>query len=159
MPETEVVSDVFERSLTIVRVFDAPRELVWKAWTDPEQFACWAGCDGRSVPLSTIKMDLRPGGAFSWVMVDDITGVEMPAEGVYREVVEPERLVSVWTFSDPLPEESVVTLTFTDLAGKTEMRMKQVGWTWGDLEAGLHDTRAGMGEEIDKLAKYLAEKT
>lgn len=158
MPDTEVTANVFDRTLTIVRVFDAPRELVWKAWTEPERFTCWAGCDGRTVPLSTIKMDVRPGGAFQWVMVNDANGEEMPASGVYREVVEPERLVWVWTFSDPLPEESVVTLTFSELGNKTKMRLHQVGWTWGVFEAGLRDTRAGMGEEIDRLAGYLQER-
>jgi uncharacterized protein YndB with AHSA1/START domain len=159
MPDTQVVSNVFDRTLTIVRVFDAPRELVWKAWTDPERFACWAGCDGWSFPRSRIQMDVRPGGTFRGVMVNDTTGEEIVSEGVYREVVQPERLAWVWTFSDPLPEESVVTLTLTDLGGKTELQLRQVGWTWGDLEAGLRDTRAGMGEEIDKLAKYLTEQT
>lgn len=157
MPETEVFSSVADRTITITRVFDAPRELVWKAWTEPEQFACWAGCDGHSVPLATIEMDVRPGGSFRWTMVNDANGDEMHAAGVYREVVEPERLVWASQSGLPLPEEVVVSVTLTDLGdGQTEMKFQQVGFGWGDLEAGLRDTREGHAEEIDRLADYLA---
>ncbi|GAA5040099.1 SRPBCC domain-containing protein [Actinopolymorpha pittospori] len=85
------------------------------------------------------------------------TGEQTPTAGSYREVVEPERLVWAWQSSEPLPEESVVTITLTDLAeNKTRMHFTQVGFTWGVFEYGIANTRAGFSEEIDKLAKYLA---
>jgi uncharacterized protein YndB with AHSA1/START domain len=127
---------------------------MWQAWTEPEHFARWAGCDGHSVPLASITMDVRPGGTLRYVMVNDSTGAETPGFAVYREVVEPERLVFVWQDSR-LPEESVVTIVFTDLGDTTEMTLHQVGFTYGDLEWGLHASRAGMAEEIDKLARYV----
>jgi uncharacterized protein YndB with AHSA1/START domain len=151
MPETKVVSNLADRSITIDRTFDAPRELVWKAWTEPERLAKWAGCDGTHVPLSTIEVDLRPGGTFRWIMVSDADGDRREISGTYLEVVEPERLVFTWRESS----ESVVTITLTDRGDKTEMRLQQVGFTSTVLEYGLRDVRDGMGEEIDRLAAYL----
>src|SRR5438093_9715892 len=81
------------REFTITRVFDAPRELVWKAWTDPEQVARWFGPRGISTPRSTITMDVRPGGTFALTMIGDDDGKEYPSGGTFLEVVEPERLV------------------------------------------------------------------
>ena len=65
-----------DQEFTITRVFDAPRELVWKAWTDPEQVARWYGPRGFSTPRSTITMDVRRGGTFALTMVDDNDGTE-----------------------------------------------------------------------------------
>ncbi len=154
MAKTHVESNLTERAITLTRVFDAPRELVWQAWTCPDQFARWAGCDGFSVPLSTIDMDVRPGGRFRWTMIHDESGEETPATGVYIEVVEPSRLVYRWEDSR-VPEESIVTITLIELEHGTELTLRQVGWTYGSLEWGLHATRAGMAQEIDKLARYL----
>src|SRR2546423_4784375 len=81
------------REFTITRVFDAPRDLVWKAWTDPEHVARWFGPRGFSTPLSTVTMDVRPGGTFEFTMVSDDDGNEIPSGGTFLEVVEPERLV------------------------------------------------------------------
>ena len=81
------------REFTITRVFDAPRELVWKAWTDPEQVARWFGPRGFSTPRSTVTMDVRPGGTFEFTMVSDDDGNEIPSGGTFLEVEEPERLV------------------------------------------------------------------
>jgi len=157
MPDTQVSSNILDHSLTIVRVFDAPRELVWRAWTEPAQFTRWAGCDGHSMPLPTIAMDVRPGGEFRFTMVNDATGEQQPSSATYREVVEPERLV--WAFPGD-PEEVVVTVTLTDLGNdQTRMHFQQVGFGRVAYEAGLRDTRAGLGEEIDKLADYLLRAT
>jgi uncharacterized protein YndB with AHSA1/START domain len=156
MPDTQVVSNIAEQTITIERVFDAPREVVWKAWTRPAQFAGWAGCDGHSVPRPTITMDVRPGGDFRFTMVNDSTRQEYPSRATYREVVEPERLV--WAVHDSRlgPREVVVTLTLTDLGdGRTKMHFQQAGFSWGAYEAGLRATRAGLAEEIDRLVHYL----
>ena len=74
------------QEITISRVFDAPREVVWKAWTEPDQIASWWGPHGWTNPLSKITMDVRPGGAFRIVSISDADGTEMPSQGVYREV-------------------------------------------------------------------------
>ncbi|GAB3415697.1 hypothetical protein GCM10027569_37650 [Flindersiella endophytica] len=104
------------------------------------------------MPLSTVTMDVRPGGRFAGEMVWDADGSRRPFAGVYREVVAPERLVFTWED----PEESVVTITLTDLGdGRTRLHLVQVGFPSGVYEHGLHDTRLGMGEEIDRLAAYV----
>jgi uncharacterized protein YndB with AHSA1/START domain len=85
-----VATDASERDMVITRVFDAPRELVWNAWTDPKQVTQWWGPDGF---MSTIEqMDVRPGGVWKHMMVGP-DGTRYPNKSVFREVVKPERLV------------------------------------------------------------------
>jgi len=133
------------REFTITRVFDAPRELVWKAWTDPEQVARWFGPRGISTPRSTITMDVRPGGTFALTMIGDDDGKEYPSGGTFLEVVEPERLV--WRDRD---RDLVVTITFADLGDRTEMTCHVVGKTGG---AQAYD---GWSTMFDKFADLLA---
>src|SRR6266571_3211312 len=78
---------------TVTRIFDAPRELVWKMFTEPEHFAHWFGTPPFTTPLSTIAMDVRPGGEFRATMVHETDGTELPFVGRFVEIVEPERLV------------------------------------------------------------------
>jgi uncharacterized protein YndB with AHSA1/START domain len=133
------------REFTITRVFDAPRELVWKAWTDPEQVARWFGPRGFTTPPSTVTMDVRPGGTFEFTMVSDDDGTEIPSGGTFLEVVEPERLV--WRDRDI---DLTVTITFADLGGRTEMTCRVAGKTGG---APAYD---GWSTMFDKLAESLA---
>lgn len=134
-----------DREFTITRVFDAPRELVWKAWTDPDQVARWFGPRGISTPRSTITMDVRPGGTFELTMVSDDDGTEYPSGGTFLEVEEPERLV--WRDRDI---DLLVTITFVDLGGRTEMTCHVAGRTGG---AEAYD---GWSTMFDKLAEALA---
>ncbi|MBD0322767.1 MAG: SRPBCC domain-containing protein [Aldersonia sp.] len=120
-----------DREFTISREFDAPRELVFRAWTDPEQLAKWCGPRGFHTPISSISMDARPGGVHRMTMVEDDSGDEYVSAGVYREIVPPERLVFTWgdpTLTGAEPEgtrggehESVITVTFAEEQGKTIM--------------------------------------
>ena len=87
-----------EAGITITRVFDAPRERVWREWTEPERFADWFGGAESEVPVSTVSMDVRPGGAWRATMFAGPGRREIQWKGEYREVVEPERLV--FTISD-----------------------------------------------------------
>src|ERR671933_1431990 len=84
-----------DREIVMRRVFDAPRRLVFDAWTTPELFARWFGARGWSVPVCEI--DLRPGGRYRYVMRGP-DGQEVAMAGVYREVVPPERLVTTERF-------------------------------------------------------------
>ena len=141
------------QEITITRVYDAPRELVWKAWTEPEQLARWWGARGWSTPPSNITMDLRPGGTFRVTSVSDEDGTEMSSYGVYREVVEPERLV----FDEPAEgswhEGAVSVATFTDLGdGRTEMIVHTTVHTTDDMR-GVAE--AGMKGSFDRLAEAL----
>lgn len=111
--------------IDIVRVLDAPRELVYRAWTTPEHFAAWYGGEA-DVPLDRVSMDVRPGGAWSLVIV--VPGAEMPFHGVYQEVVAPERLVFTLLNGGTPTGTETVTVTFTENGRKsTEMLFQQRG--------------------------------
>jgi uncharacterized protein YndB with AHSA1/START domain len=142
------------RQQTFTRVFVAPRELVWKAWTEPEQLTCWWGPRGISTPLETIEVDLRPGGAFRMTMVSDADGTEFPTEMEFREVVEPERLVFAWEAQRGLGAGQV-TVTFKDLGdGRTEVSSHFDGFTTDEIMA---DAEAGWNGQLDKLGEWLAQ--
>jgi uncharacterized protein YndB with AHSA1/START domain len=140
-----------ERGLELSRVFEAPRERLWREWTEPERFADWFGGREAHVPVDSVSMDVRPGGRWQATMHHD--GVESQWGGVYREVVEPARLVL--TFSDQPGEEAheLVTVVFTDLGdGRTEMRLEQRGTHSRDLyERSLE----GWSSFLDRLAERL----
>ena len=143
-----------KHEITVTRVFDAPRELVWKAWTEPEQFVRWWGKRGWNTPLSSVTMDVRPGGAFRWSSVSDEDGAEMSSDGVYREVVEPERLVFGPGPRDGDDGNGVATVTFTDLGdGRTEMTFHTIVQMSDDLRARAE---AGLASGFDRLAEHLA---
>jgi uncharacterized protein YndB with AHSA1/START domain len=139
--------------LELTRVFTAPRERLWREWTEPERFADWFGGSEAEVPAGGVSMDVRPGGRWHVTMRRD--GVQTRWEGVYREVVEPARLVM--TFSDQPGEEphEVVTVVFTDLGGgRTEMRLEQRGTHPPDLyEQTLH----GWTAFFDRIAERLRD--
>ena len=134
-----------DREFTITRVLDAPRELVWQAWTDPEHMSRWFGPHGFTTPVATVTMDVRPGGTFEFTMVSDDDGNEIPSGGTFLEVVEPERLV--WRDRDV---DLLVTVTFAELGDRTEMTCHVVGRTGG---AAAYD---GWSTMFDKLGELLA---
>jgi uncharacterized protein YndB with AHSA1/START domain len=141
--------------ITIVRVFDAPRERVWREWTEPEPFADWFGGRDGEVPLSTVSMDVRPGGSWRATMFAEPGRREIHWKGEYLEVVEPERLV--FTLSDQPDEEAyeLITVVLADLgAGRTEMHFQQRG----RLSPEQYE-RAGQGwtSFFDVVAARLAE--
>jgi uncharacterized protein YndB with AHSA1/START domain len=147
------VSDaVTAQEIKIRRVFDAPRELVWKAWTEPEELAQWWGPPGWTTPLETITMDVRPGGAFRLTGVSE-DGTEMPQAGVYREVVEPERLVLEESPEGAWHEGAVSVVTLTDLGdGRTEMVSHMTIQTTEEMR---ERAEAGVAGSIDRLAEHL----
>jgi uncharacterized protein YndB with AHSA1/START domain len=142
--------------ISITRVFDATRERVWKEWTDPEAFADWFGGPDSEVPLSTVAMDVRPGGSWRLTMYAEPGRREIHWHGEYREVAEPERLV--FTITDRPGEDALelVMVELTDVGdGRTEMVFQQRG---GGLSADEYE-RAGQGWGVffDRIAARLAE--
>jgi uncharacterized protein YndB with AHSA1/START domain len=112
----------------MTRIFDAPREHVWREWTQPERFAEWFGGSESDVPLSTVSMDVRPGGRWRATMFAGPERREIRWKGEYYEVVKPERLV--FSLSDQPGEDSdeLITVILTDLGGgRTEMLFQQRG--------------------------------
>lgn len=141
-----------DHELTLTRVFDAPRELVFRAWTEPELFTSWIGPQGCTG--DTADFDVVPGGAWRATMLDQ-EGVEHGMYGRYTEITEPERLAFTFVWDDDanLLDRSHVTLTFTDLDGKTEMTFHQTGFT----SAAQRDEHGiGWTEAFDKIAPALA---
>jgi uncharacterized protein YndB with AHSA1/START domain len=143
-----------EDGITITRVFDAPRERVWEEWTEPERFADWFGGPESEVPLTSVSMDVRPGGAWRLTMFATPGRREIQWKGEYREVVEPERLV--FTVSDQPGDGAyeLVIVVLTDLGdGRTEMLFRQRG----QLAPETYE-RAGEGWSgfFDRMAERLA---
>jgi uncharacterized protein YndB with AHSA1/START domain len=152
MIEGPIREHLTEAGITITRIFDAPRERVWKEWTEPERFADWYGGSEAEVPVATVSMDVRAGGAWRATMLHG--GREIQWKGEYREVVEPERLV--FTVSDQPGEErhELVTVVLTDLPdGRTEMLFQQRG----EMTPEQYE-RAGEGWSgfFDRISERLA---
>ena len=108
--------------IVIERMFDAPRDLVWKAWTDPEHVAQWWGPRGMSARVD--ELDLRPGGTWRYALLGP-NGYEMPQSGVFREVVPPELIVTTAEFEVGMdaPQRMVLAYRFEDLGDKTKLTM------------------------------------
>jgi uncharacterized protein YndB with AHSA1/START domain len=128
--------------ITITRVFEAPRERVWQEWTEPQRFAEWFGGRESEVPLSTVSMDVRPGGSWRLTMFAEPGRREIHWTGEYHEVVPPERLVFTITDQPGQPAYELCTVVLTDLGdGRTEMVFGQEG---GGLSPEEYE-RAGQG--------------
>jgi uncharacterized protein YndB with AHSA1/START domain len=155
------------KALIITRVFDAPRTLVWKAWTDPEQMKRWWGPRDYTAPV--ISIDLRVGGKYLYAMRGP-DGRDIWSAGEYREIVPPGRIVATDNFADEKgtvvpasyygmtgewPQELVATMTFAEQKGKTKFTLRHEGLPPGEMIEGA---KAGWNESFDKLDKLLEEE-
>ncbi len=137
--------------LTYTRTWEAPRQLVFECMTTPEHLTHFWGPVGVSTPLANIKVDLRPGGVFETIMVNDADGAEYPMRGVFVEVVPPERLS--WTEAD-VEGGMTTSITFNDLGdGRCETIAVQ---TKVPEQFATPEARAGMETSFDKMAAYMA---
>jgi uncharacterized protein YndB with AHSA1/START domain len=158
--------DPWHEKLVVTRVFDAPRELVFRAWTEPERVRRWWGPVGFTMPYCDI--DLRPGGIFLRCM-RSAEGRDVWVTGVFREVFAPERLVFTDSFADEegnvvpparygagpdMPLERLVTVTFEEDAGSTKVTVRHAGLPSG---ADRDLVRHGWASGLESLAGYLAE--
>ena len=118
---TNLVSEPADRVLVITRIFDAPRSLVFKAWTEPEHMVNWFG--PRGFTSKVLKNDLRPGGAYR-IHMRGPDGDDHWSQGVFREIVPPERLVMVGSWADadgnPTRPETTLTLLFDSIISNRE---------------------------------------
>jgi uncharacterized protein YndB with AHSA1/START domain len=148
-----------EAELTLVRVFDAPRELVFRAWTDPEMMSRWFG--PKIVTRSDCQLDVRVGGSFSIVMRAS-NGDSYPMKGVYQEVVAPERLVFTNIAIDADGNhliEGITRVTFEDADGKTKQTMStHMHGKVPNAEFMLRGMEQGWSESFDKLGPLLAQR-
>jgi uncharacterized protein YndB with AHSA1/START domain len=142
--------------LTITRVFDAPRSLVFKAWTDPKMLARWWGPHQFTNPVCDV--DVRPGGAIR-IDMRGPEGTVYPMTGTYHEVVEPDRLVFSTT---PLGEdgqpmfEVLNTIAFEEVDGKTKLTMQaRVIKTTAEAAQYLDGMEAGWTQSLERLEEIL----
>jgi len=147
--------DTSDREIAATRIFDAPRELVWKAWTDPKQIVQWWGPNGFTT--TTYEMDVRPGGIWRLVMHGP-DGRDYPNRITFLEVVEPERLVFRHGGGDDVePVNHETTVTFEALGKKTKLTMRMlfvspearrfVAEKYGAVE-GLSQTLGRLGDFV-----------
>jgi uncharacterized protein YndB with AHSA1/START domain len=158
----------------ISRTFNAPRDLVWKCFTDPERMKEWWGPKGFKVIAS--KMDLRPGGSYHYGLQSP-NGQPMWGKFVYREIVPPEKLVLVNSFSDEKggmtrhpgnenwPLQMLSTFTFEDLpGGKTKFTVRWAPYNATEAEVKTFDSNRnsmtqGWSGTFEQLDAYLAKAT
>ena len=141
-----------DREIVLARVFDAPRRLVWEAWTNPEHVRQWMlGPPGWTMPMCEI--DLRAGGAwhFVWRNAD---GREMAMHGDYHEVTPPERLVNTESWGADWPE-TLNTLVLSEDDGKTTMTLRML---YPSTEARDAALRSGMKDGVAQSFERLDER-
>ena len=142
-----------EREIVIERVFDAPRTLVFEAWTKAEHVAHW--WDPSGTPLVVCEIDLRPNGAFRFVNGGP-DGAKYPFTGFYREIAPPERLVWGSTPSPVSNSESGATLVFTEHDGKTTLTITMSCQSRAERDALLQmRVDVGTTQTLDNLEEYL----
>lgn len=153
-----------QTALVIIREFDAPRELVWRAWSDPELSKRWWGPKGFTAPV--IEIDFRVGGRYLFCMRSP-EGKDFWSTGTYREIVPMERIVcsdsfadehgnavpaTYYGFGEDFPLELQIAVTFEERGGKPKMTLTHTGMPGGDMSAMA---TAGWNESFDKLAAAL----
>lgn len=162
MPASTLESDVStkptEREIVITRVFDAPRALVFKMWTDPKHLKAWFGPAAFTNPVC--EADARVGGAWRIVMRGP-DGSEYPCGGVYREVVENERLAftNIATDKDGKPViDGFTTVTFAEAGGKTKLTLQTRGTAVVPYAVEyLKGMEAGWTQSLERLAAEVAK--
>ncbi len=142
-----------DREVRITRTFDAPRELVFSAWLDPDQIAAWMAPEGTEVPRSSINVDARPGGVIEYSMVDPTLGRAYPVVFEIVELTEPELLVFE---SPPQPEFGFVERMTTRVVFEKEGDRTTVTVTQGPhTDETLGDADAGWTSVLDNLDRLV----
>ena len=155
--KNKATDDYLGRQFVITREFDAPRELVFQAWTDPKHLAQWWGPKGFTNPVC--EWDAQPGKAI-YVVMRAPNGAEHPMGGEFREVVEPERLVFTSGALDEkgsLLFEFLHTVTFVERKGKTMLTVQsRVIKTTVEANKYIGGFEAGMAQSLDRLVEYIS---
>ena len=145
------------REVEITRTFDAPRELVFRAWLDPEQIVAWMAPAGLEVPRSSVHVDARAGGRISYSMVDPSSGQEYPVIFEIVEISEPELLL----FESPaqpelgFPERTSTRVELEEEGGRTTVTITQAGHT----DETIRDAEVGWTSILEKLDRLLSAGT
>ncbi|HXJ00555.1 MAG TPA: SRPBCC family protein [Micropepsaceae bacterium] len=149
----EAAASTADREIVATRIFDAPRELVWKAWTDPKHVALWWGPNGFKNTIS--EMDVRPGGVWRFIMHGP-DGTDYANRVAFLEVVRPHRLVYIHG-DERDPDQFRVTVIFEEQDGKTKLTMRSVFRSAADLAYVVekHGAIEGMNQTLGRLKEYL----
>ncbi len=151
--KTSPGAEPIERALVITRIFDAPRELIFKLWTDSEHAKNWWG--PRDYPATQLEMDVRPGGRWRGCLRSTDSGNELRLGGVFREVALPKRVVFTfaWEEAGERGLETLVTVTFAEQGGKTRMTFRHEPFQSVEERDGH---QGGWTSSFDRLAEYVA---
>ncbi len=167
MTETHFTGEPEKPEIIITRIFEAPRRIVFRAWTDPLFVVKWWGPKNFTAPVC--KNDLRVGGEYLYCMRSP-EGQDFWSKGIYKEIVEPERIVCSDSFADAngnvvpashygmegdWPLELLVTVEFKEQDGKTKFILKHYGIPPGQVR---ELTETGWNESLDKLAEVLGKE-
>jgi uncharacterized protein YndB with AHSA1/START domain len=139
-----------QKEIVITRVYDAPRRLVFAAWSSAERLTRWWGPNGFSVPECTVEF--RTGGRFDLCMRGP-DGTDYWMRGAFREVVAPERIVFTSIIDERAKQEIVTTVTFAEAAGRTTVTVRQTVPTNPFMAQGQ---RQGWTEQLERLAAHVA---
>ncbi|WP_214041304.1 SRPBCC family protein [Methanoculleus sp.] len=155
MAETSLIAEPGKQDVVISRVFDAPRDLVFKACTDPELISQWWG--PKAFTTTVDAMDVRPGGTWRYVQ-RGAGGEDYGFHGAYHDVTPPERLIYTFEF-EPMPGHvALETVTLEDLDGRTKVTDRVVYQTVedrdGTLQSGMEE---GMNETMDRFTELVEE--
>lgn len=155
MPKLTVVAEPGKQEIFLTREFDAPRELVFRAYTDPALIVQWWG--PRYLTTTVDKLEARPGGRWRFVQRDP-EGNEHGFHGVFHEVIAPERIVQTFEYEGMPGHVLLETATFEDLGGRTRVIGQSVFQSVeardGMVMSGMEE---GTAESNDRLAELLAK--
>jgi uncharacterized protein YndB with AHSA1/START domain len=152
-----IVEEIKEREIVFTRILHAPRELVFKAWTDPKHVAQWWGPNGFTNTIS--EMDVKPGGVWRFIMHGP-DGVDYPNKIVYEEVVKPERLVYAHGGDEENdPGQFQVTVTLDDQGNKTQLTMRMLFVSKEERDKVVREYGAveGGNQTLNRLEEHLVK--
>ncbi len=145
-----------DRELVFTRVFDAPRELVWEAWTDPKHLVHWWGPKGFTNTFQEISV--KPGGIWRFIMHGP-DGRDYPNKIVYEEIVKPERLIYTHSGEEGEPVHFHATVTFAKQGAQTKLTMRLVFPSAAERDRVVKEYHADEGgnQTLERLAEYLTK--
>src|SRR6185312_8371126 len=156
MKKTDLTIEREKLEVTATRVFDAPRELLYKVFTDPKHKAIWWRCD--AVTNISVQMDVRPGGSWRIIQKGD-DGKEFAFHGEYLEVTPPERIVNTSEFEGMPGHIITETATFEELSGKTRLTIYSSFQTIEDLEGMIKaGMESGTTESMDHIQELVIDR-
>jgi uncharacterized protein YndB with AHSA1/START domain len=154
MAGVEIIAAPDKQEIVFERVFDAPRELVFQAFTDPQLLPKWLG--PRTLTMTVAESEPKQGGIWRFVH-RAADGTEFAFRGVFHDVAAPERIVRTFEFGGAPGRVSLETATFDELNGKTTLKGKCVFQTVEDSDRRLAGMKEGLSESMDRLADLLQE--